>query len=66
MLLCRVTALTRRGLSVRRLALSFSSAPGAGVQPPADYRDSVLLPRTQFPMKTSGQKLLDVELRIQR
>ncbi|KAK3538006.1 hypothetical protein QTP70_027327 [Hemibagrus guttatus] len=77
MLLCRVSALARRGLGVRRVAafrpaLSFSSAgdaaaaPGAGAQPPGEYRDTVLLPRTHFPMKLSGQKLLDLELRMQR
>lgn len=77
MLLCRVSALTRRGLSVRRVAalrpaLFFSSAgdaaaaPGSGAQPPGKYRHTVLLPRTDFPVKLSGQKLLDLELRIQR
>lgn len=30
------------------------------------YRDSVLLPRTDFPMKLTGQKLLDRELEIQK
>lgn len=30
------------------------------------YRDSVLLPRTAFPMKLTGQKLLDRELEIQK
>ncbi|KAJ3612860.1 hypothetical protein NHX12_019117 [Muraenolepis orangiensis] len=30
------------------------------------YRDSVLLPSTDFPMKLTGQKLLDRELEIQR
>lgn len=30
------------------------------------YRDSVLLPRTDFPMKLTGQKLLDRELKIQQ
>ncbi|KAG7328707.1 hypothetical protein KOW79_008651 [Hemibagrus wyckioides] len=77
MLLCRVSALARRGLGARRVAafrpaLSFSSAgdaaaaPGAGAQPPGEYQDTVLLPRTHFSMKMSGQKLLDLELRIQR
>lgn len=77
MLLCRVSALSRRGLGVRRVAwlrpaLSFSSAgdaaaaPGAGAQTPGEYRHTVLLPRTDFPMKLTGQKLLDVELQIQR
>ncbi|TTS81757.1 Isoleucine--tRNA ligase, mitochondrial [Bagarius yarrelli] len=77
MLLCHVAALARRGLSIRKVsafrpALFFSSAgdaaaaPGTGAQPPGKYRHTVLLPRTQFPMKLSGQKLLDAELRIQR
>lgn len=30
------------------------------------YRDSVLLPKTEFPMKLTGQKLLDRELQIQQ
>uniref|UniRef100_A0A4W6CB59 isoleucine--tRNA ligase n=1 Tax=Lates calcarifer TaxID=8187 RepID=A0A4W6CB59_LATCA len=30
------------------------------------YRDTVLLPRTEFPMKLTGQKLLDRELEIQK
>ncbi|KAG7272576.1 hypothetical protein CRUP_024365 [Coryphaenoides rupestris] len=33
---------------------------------PGQYRDSVLLPRTDFPMKLTGQKLLERELEIQR
>ncbi|KAM8834264.1 isoleucine--tRNA ligase, mitochondrial [Synchiropus picturatus] len=32
----------------------------------ASYRDTVLLPRTEFPMQLSGQKLLDRELQIQK
>lgn len=77
MLLCRVAASVRRGLGIRKVsafrpALFFSSAgdaaaaPGTGAQPPGEYRDTVLLPHTHFPMKLSGQKLLEVELRIQR
>ncbi|KAF4084477.1 hypothetical protein AMELA_G00129100 [Ameiurus melas] len=77
MLLCRVSALARRGLGARRVAalrpaLSFSSAgdaaasPGAGAQTPGEYRHTVQLPRTDFPMKLSGQKLLDLELKIQQ
>lgn len=30
------------------------------------YRDTVLLPRTEFPMKVTGQKLLDQEVDIQK
>ncbi|XP_053488609.1 isoleucine--tRNA ligase, mitochondrial [Ictalurus furcatus] len=77
MLLCRVSALARRGLGAQRVAalrpaLSFSSAgdatasPGAGAQTPGEYRHTVQLPRTDFPMKLSGQKLLDLELKIQQ
>ncbi|XP_017331151.1 isoleucine--tRNA ligase, mitochondrial isoform X2 [Ictalurus punctatus] len=77
MLLCRVSALARRGLGARRVAalrpaLSFSSAGDAtasteaGAQTPGEYRHTVQLPRTDFPMKLSGQKLLDLELKIQQ
>ncbi|KAG9336133.1 hypothetical protein JZ751_002480 [Albula glossodonta] len=38
-----------------------AAAQGKGV-----YRDSVLLPRTDFPMKLTGQKLVDRELEIQQ
>ncbi|XP_049917306.1 isoleucine--tRNA ligase, mitochondrial isoform X2 [Epinephelus moara] len=60
-------------------ALSYSSSrchgvsPGEGNAQPAEagngqglYRDTVLLPRTKFPMKLSGQKLLDREIKIQQ
>uniref|UniRef100_A0A4W6C8B9 isoleucine--tRNA ligase n=1 Tax=Lates calcarifer TaxID=8187 RepID=A0A4W6C8B9_LATCA len=60
-------------------ALSFSSGRCHGVgsgessaQPSETgsaqglYRDTVLLPRTEFPMKLTGQKLLDRELEIQK
>lgn len=30
------------------------------------YRDTVLVPRTDFPMKVTGQKLLDQEVAIQK
>uniref|UniRef100_A0A8C8EHR7 isoleucine--tRNA ligase n=1 Tax=Oncorhynchus tshawytscha TaxID=74940 RepID=A0A8C8EHR7_ONCTS len=43
----------RRGICV--------SAQGAG-----PYRDSVLLPRTEFPMKLTGQNLIDREVQIQQ
>lgn len=37
------------------------------VKPTAgQYRDTVLLPRSEFPMKLTGQKLLERELEIQR
>uniref|UniRef100_A0A1A7WUH5 Isoleucine--tRNA ligase, mitochondrial n=2 Tax=Iconisemion striatum TaxID=60296 RepID=A0A1A7WUH5_9TELE len=48
-------------------------SPGESSAPPAEggsaqalYRDTVLLPRTGFPMKLSGQKLLDQEVEIQQ
>ncbi|XP_028250738.1 isoleucine--tRNA ligase, mitochondrial isoform X2 [Parambassis ranga] len=60
-------------------AVSFSSSrchgvsSGEGSAQPAEagsadtlYRDTVLLPRTAFPMKLTGQKLLDRELQIQQ
>ncbi|KAM9340808.1 isoleucine--tRNA ligase, mitochondrial [Symphorus nematophorus] len=67
------------GLLLHR-ALSFSSgrchgvSSGEGSPQPAEaagsaqgrYRDTVLLPRTDFPMKLTGQKLLDRELEIQQ
>ncbi|XP_054894348.1 isoleucine--tRNA ligase, mitochondrial isoform X1 [Poeciliopsis prolifica] len=49
------------------------ASPGEGSAQPAEagsahamYRDTVLLPRTEFPMKLTGQKLLDRELQIQQ
>ncbi|XP_061699158.1 isoleucine--tRNA ligase, mitochondrial isoform X6 [Syngnathoides biaculeatus] len=39
-----------------------STEPGS---PAGLYRDTVLLPRTDFPMKLGGQKLLDREIEIQ-
>ncbi|XP_054651382.1 isoleucine--tRNA ligase, mitochondrial isoform X1 [Dunckerocampus dactyliophorus] len=48
-------------------------SPGEGSPQTADpgsvqalYRDTVLLPRTEFPMKLTGQKLLDKEVEIQQ
>uniref|UniRef100_A0A674DNE9 Isoleucine--tRNA ligase, mitochondrial n=1 Tax=Salmo trutta TaxID=8032 RepID=A0A674DNE9_SALTR len=38
-----------------------AAAQGAG-----PYRDSVLLPRSEFPMKLTGQKLIDREVQIQQ
>ncbi|XP_071376206.1 isoleucine--tRNA ligase, mitochondrial isoform X3 [Centroberyx affinis] len=70
---------SHRGGGLLHRALSFSSSrchgvsSGEGSAQPAEavpaqglYRDSVLLPRTEFPMKLIGQKLLDRELEIQR
>lgn len=64
------------GLLLRSLSVSCDRrrAPGSaggdahpGVAPsPGKYRDTVLLPRTEFPMKLSGQKLLERELEIQK
>ncbi|XP_076848216.1 isoleucine--tRNA ligase, mitochondrial isoform X2 [Brachyhypopomus gauderio] len=45
---------------------SGDAAQPSGVQGPAEYRHTVLLPRTEFPMKLNNQKLLDRELQIQR
>ncbi|XP_072546113.1 isoleucine--tRNA ligase, mitochondrial isoform X1 [Salminus brasiliensis] len=67
----------RRGAPLRP-ALSFTQTRGRSAAPPGDaaraagdaqpgnHRHSVLLPRTLFPMKLSGQTLLDRELQIQR
>uniref|UniRef100_A0A3B4VAQ1 Isoleucine--tRNA ligase, mitochondrial n=1 Tax=Seriola dumerili TaxID=41447 RepID=A0A3B4VAQ1_SERDU len=68
----------RRG-GLLHQALPFSSSrchgvsSGEGSAQPAEtgsaqgvYRDTVLLPRTKFPMKLTGQKLLDRELEIQK
>ncbi|XP_073323290.1 isoleucine--tRNA ligase, mitochondrial isoform X2 [Pagrus major] len=68
-----------RGGDLLHRALSSSSSrchdvrSGEGSAQPAEtgsaqalYRDTVLLPRTEFPMKLTGQKLLDRELEIQK
>jgi len=65
------------GLLHRALSLSSSrchvESPGeVSAQPakagaaPGLYRDTVLLPRSEFPMRLTGQKLLDRELQIQQ
>lgn len=69
----------RRGGVLLHPALSFSSSrchnvsSSEGTSPSAEagpaqgqYRDSVLLPRTEFPMKLTGQKLVDRELQTQK
>ncbi|MEQ2168575.1 hypothetical protein GOODEAATRI_016077 [Goodea atripinnis] len=43
-----------------------SAQPGEAGSAQTLYRDTVLLPRTEFPMKLTGQKLLDRELQIQQ
>ncbi|XP_070776189.1 isoleucine--tRNA ligase, mitochondrial isoform X2 [Enoplosus armatus] len=43
-----------------------SAQPAETGSPPGRYRDTVLLPQTEFPMKLTGQKLLDRELEIQQ
>ncbi|XP_047200714.1 isoleucine--tRNA ligase, mitochondrial [Girardinichthys multiradiatus] len=43
-----------------------SAQPGEAGSAQTVYRDTVLLPRTEFPMKLTGQKLLDRELQIQQ
>ncbi|XP_036398955.1 isoleucine--tRNA ligase, mitochondrial isoform X2 [Megalops cyprinoides] len=45
---------------------SGGTAQPSAVQGEGKYQDSVLLPRTDFPMKLTGQKLLDRELEIQQ
>lgn len=67
----RAGGLPSRGLSVtcdrRRAAGSGKGDAGNGVASEQGlYRDTVLLPRTDFPMKLSGQKLLERELEIQK
>lgn len=67
----RAGCLPSRGLSVtcdrRRAAGSGDGDAQRGVASDrVRYRDTVLLPRTDFPMKLSGQKLLERELEIQK
>ncbi|XP_071327198.1 isoleucine--tRNA ligase, mitochondrial isoform X3 [Trachinotus anak] len=70
---------SHRGGGLLRRAHPFSSSrchgvgSGEGSAQPAKtgaaqglYQDTVLLPRTEFPMKLTGQKLLDRELQIQQ
>lgn len=70
---------SHRGGGLVHRALLFSSgrchgvSSGEGSARPTEagsaqtlYRDTVLLPRTEFPMKLTGQKLLDRELEIQK
>ncbi|XP_069055278.1 isoleucine--tRNA ligase, mitochondrial [Lepisosteus oculatus] len=80
MLLCRAAGALRQGVrwgpcarrgALHRGLVSSSSQTGdtagpAVAQGDGRYRDTVLLPRTDFPMKLSGQQLLDKELEIQR
>uniref|UniRef100_A0A665U7Q2 isoleucine--tRNA ligase n=1 Tax=Echeneis naucrates TaxID=173247 RepID=A0A665U7Q2_ECHNA len=82
MLLCRVSAASHalarwggrshRAGGLLRRAIPFSSSrccavdSGEGGSAKGQYRDTVLLPRTDFPMKLTGQKLLDRELEIQQ
>ncbi|XP_056151676.1 isoleucine--tRNA ligase, mitochondrial isoform X2 [Lampris incognitus] len=70
----------RRARALLHPAVAFSSSrscdvgstDGSSAQPAGNgavqgqYRDSVLLPRTAFPMKLTGQTLLDRELEIQQ
>ncbi|XP_008300541.1 isoleucine--tRNA ligase, mitochondrial isoform X2 [Stegastes partitus] len=70
---------SHRGGGLLHRALSFSSGRCHGVGSEKGnaqsaeaasanglYRDTVLLPRTEFPMKLTGQKLLDREVKIQQ
>ncbi|XP_048457287.1 isoleucine--tRNA ligase, mitochondrial-like [Rhincodon typus] len=47
----------------RRSVATGNSSTGTGKN---KYRETVLLPRTDFPMRPSGQELLEKELQIQR
>ncbi|XP_041669016.1 isoleucine--tRNA ligase, mitochondrial isoform X2 [Cheilinus undulatus] len=70
---------SQRGDGLLHRAVSFSSSrchgassgeesaqPAENGSAQALYRDTVLLPRSDFPMKLTGQKLLDRELEIQK
>ncbi|XP_060919287.1 isoleucine--tRNA ligase, mitochondrial isoform X2 [Labrus mixtus] len=63
----------RRGGLLLHRAVSFSSSRCHGVSSGEEngsaqglYRDTVLLPRSDFPMNLTGQKLLDREVQIQK
>ncbi|KAM9777966.1 isoleucine--tRNA ligase, mitochondrial [Neosynchiropus ocellatus] len=68
----RVGGLLRRALSCDTSRCRALHSGEGGSQPaeagsaPGAYRDTVLLPRTEFPMKLTGQKLLDKEVQIQK
>ncbi|XP_055010835.1 isoleucine--tRNA ligase, mitochondrial isoform X2 [Boleophthalmus pectinirostris] len=68
----RVGGLLRRAVPLSSSRCHGVSAGEGSAQPtePASvqglYRDSVLLPKTEFPMKLVGQKLLDREVEIQQ
>ncbi|KAK2825891.1 hypothetical protein Q5P01_020105 [Channa striata] len=81
MLLCRISAASRTlarfgrrsqwggGLLHRALSCSSSRCHGVGSgegNGQGLYRDTVLLPQTEFPMNLTGQNLLDRELEIQQ
>ncbi|XP_067335209.1 isoleucine--tRNA ligase, mitochondrial-like isoform X2 [Channa argus] len=77
MILCRISAVSRTlarygrwsqwgdGLLHRALSFSSSRCHDSG-SAQGLYRDTVLLPQTEFPMKLTGQKLLDREIEIQQ
>ncbi|XP_048084422.1 LOW QUALITY PROTEIN: isoleucine--tRNA ligase, mitochondrial [Alosa alosa] len=50
----------------QNVSSSGDPAQPAAIPTPGQYRDTVLLPRSEFPMKLTGQKLLERELQIQR
>ncbi|XP_048831281.1 isoleucine--tRNA ligase, mitochondrial [Brienomyrus brachyistius] len=59
------------GLQVQLYQFRSAGSSGVTAQHSGDrgerkYRDSVLLPKTDFPMKLNGQKLLDREIEIQK
>lgn len=80
MLLHRLSAVSRpllRHAQSRGFRLGFGGCrafcTGEGGVHPAEvgsaqglYRDTVLVPRTDFPMKVAGQKLLDQEVALQK
>lgn len=59
-------------LLVRRSAVGFSGVARWGLRclcsgdAAGRYRDTVLLPRTDFPMKVNGPNLLEREIQIQQ
>uniref|UniRef100_A0AAY4CR06 isoleucine--tRNA ligase n=1 Tax=Denticeps clupeoides TaxID=299321 RepID=A0AAY4CR06_9TELE len=54
--------------ALRRRAAAFASpgGPRRQQQDAARYRDTVLLPRTQFPARLSGREVVERELRVQQ
>ncbi|CAB1330720.1 unnamed protein product [Coregonus sp. 'balchen'] len=59
-------ALSFNSSRCRNVSSTEGSVHPAAAQGAGPYRDSVLLPRTEFPMKLTGQKLIDREVQIQQ